>query len=42
MAMPASCLEIGIDVAKDDLVIHLLNWNQTLTIDNTPRPFANG
>eukprot|EP00747_Dinoflagellata_sp_TGD_P159706 gnl/TRDRNA2_/TRDRNA2_177915_c4_seq13.p1 gnl/TRDRNA2_/TRDRNA2_177915_c4~~gnl/TRDRNA2_/TRDRNA2_177915_c4_seq13.p1 ORF type:complete len:174 (-),score=12.00 gnl/TRDRNA2_/TRDRNA2_177915_c4_seq13:35-556(-) len=37
MAMPASRPEIGIDVAKDDLVIHLQGLNQTFTIDNTPQ-----
>ncbi|EKF74745.1 ISPpu10, transposase [Alcanivorax hongdengensis A-11-3] len=37
MAMPASRPEIGIDVAKDNLVIHLQGLNQTLTIDNTPQ-----
>lgn len=37
MAMQVSRLEIGIDVAKDNLVIHFQSLNQTLTIDNTPQ-----
>lgn len=37
MAMSVNRPEIGIDVAKDNLVIHLQNLNQTLTIDNTPQ-----
>ena len=37
MAMQVSRLEIGIDVAKDNLVIHFKSLNQTLTIDNTPQ-----
>ncbi|MBA4722695.1 MAG: transposase, partial [Alcanivorax sp.] len=37
MAMPASRPEIGIDAAKDNLVIHHQGLNQTLTIDNTPQ-----
>ena len=35
--MPASRPEIGIDAAKDNLVIHHQDLNQTLTIDNTPQ-----
>jgi len=37
MAMQVSRLEIGIDVAKDNLVIHFQSLTQTLTIDNTPQ-----
>ncbi len=37
MAMQVSGFEIGIDVAKDNLVIHFQSLNQTLTIDNTPQ-----